>query len=102
MVSRLFQSWSDRYGVEKSLRPEQNRDALEQFLAPLAIAEFTFEAALVYGQIRADLEKRGTQIGSLDTLIAAHAVSLDVPLVTANVKEFSRIPELKIEDWMNR
>jgi tRNA(fMet)-specific endonuclease VapC len=88
-----------QHGVAKSSHSEQNLAALEQFLLPLAIADFGYDAAVVYGQIRAQLEKRGTPIGSMNLLIAAHALSLDTILVTNNVKEFARVPRLKGEDW---
>jgi tRNA(fMet)-specific endonuclease VapC len=87
------------FGVEKSQSVAQNHLALQQFLLPLVIAEFDHDAALAYGQIRADLERRGMAIGALDTLIGAHAVSLGSTLVTNNTKEFSRIPSLTIENW---
>lgn len=89
-----------QHGVAKSQSPEKNQAALEHFLMPLAIADFGYEAAIVYGPLRASLERRGTPIGSMDLLIAAHAVSLDTILVTNNVKEFKRIPNLEIEDWV--
>jgi tRNA(fMet)-specific endonuclease VapC len=89
------------YGVQKSRLRDQNQQALLQFLAPLVIAEFDAEAALAYGQLRADLEAQGTPIGSLDTLIAGHAVSLGVTIVTNNEREFSRVPKLNIENWVS-
>ena len=55
---------------------------------------------MVYGEIRSDLERKGTPIGSLDTLIAAHAKSLGLTLVTNNEKEFNRVEGLKIENWI--
>jgi tRNA(fMet)-specific endonuclease VapC len=88
-----------RYGAEKSSRPEQNLEALGRFLLPLEILAFGGEAAAAYGRIRAVLEKAGTPIGPLDTLIAAHAVSMDVTLVTNNTREFQRVPDLEFEDW---
>lgn len=88
-----------RYGAEKSARPEQNTQALDQFLLPLEVVDFGAEATKEYGRIRADLEKRGTPIGPLDTLIAAHAASLGAVLVTNNTREFERVPGLKLEDW---
>jgi tRNA(fMet)-specific endonuclease VapC len=88
-----------RHGVEKSLRPEQNTQALEQFLLPIEIAELGVEAAKEYGSIRAALERQGTPIGPLDTLIATHAQSLDATLVTNNTREFERVPSLRLEDW---
>lgn len=86
------------FGVAKSGSP-RNRQALEMFLAPLEILPFDERCIWVYGDLRTDLEKRGLSIGSLDTLIAAHALSLNVPLVTNNLREFSRIPGLRLENW---
>lgn len=74
---------------------------LYHFLLPLTLWEFDRSAATIYGNLRASLEKKGTPIGSLDTLIAAHALSLQVILVTNNLKEFSRIPNLKLENWVS-
>ena len=88
-----------RYGAEKSAVPEQNREALSRFLLPLEVLAFGDEAAAAYGRVRAALEKAGTPIGPLDTLIAAHAVGLGVTLVTNNTREFSRVPDLELEDW---
>ena len=92
-LSELF------YGVSKSSKPEQNQMALTQFVAPLEILPYDDEAALYYGDLRAHLEKQGTPIGSLDMLIAAHALSIDCILVTNNVREFIRTPHLKIDNW---
>lgn len=88
-----------RYGVEKSTRPEQNLRALEQFLLPLEVLDFGPEATVSYGRVRASLEERGMTIGPLDTLIAAHALSLGATLVTNNTREFERVSGLRIEDW---
>lgn len=88
-----------RYGAEKSARPEQNLEALGRFLLPLEILAFGGEDAAAYGRVRADLEKVGTPIGPLDTLIAAHAVSMSVTLVTNNTREFGRVSGLEVEDW---
>ena len=93
-VAELF------YGVQKSQHRKQNQAALMQFMAPLEIAEFDNDAAFNYGQIRADLERKRRPIGSLDTLIAGHAVSLGVALVTNNEREFSRVPGLNVENWV--
>lgn len=87
------------YGVAKSTRPAKNREALGQFVSPLEIAAFDRPAGAAYGKLRTTLEKKGQPIGSLDLLIAAHALSLDVRLVTHNVREFGKIPGLRIEDW---
>lgn len=89
-----------QYGISKSSKPEKNQHALDLFLLPLDILDFNGRAAIDYGKIRSDLEKRGTPIGSLDLLIAAHARSLGVTLVTNNVKEFIRVKKLKVENWI--
>ena len=88
-----------QYGVMKSSNPGKNQEALERFITPLQIFEFGFDQTLVYVQIRAELERKGTPIGPLDTLIASHAVSLDLILVTNNMREFKRIPDLQLENW---
>jgi tRNA(fMet)-specific endonuclease VapC len=87
------------YGVSASSRPAKNREALDQFVSPLEVAPFERQATAEYGRLRAALEKKGQTIGSMDLLIAAHAVSLDVRLVTHNSRELGRVPALKIEDW---
>lgn len=89
------------FGVQKSQFPAKNQQALTQFFLPLQIADFDHAAAVVYGDIRAKLEKQGMPIGSLDTLIAAHTLSLQVTLITNNVKKFRRIPNLKIDNWVS-
>lgn len=88
-----------RYGADKSSNPARNHNALDAFLLPLQIIEFTAQAAEFYGRVRADLEYRGLPIGPLDTMIASHALSLGVPIVTNNVAEFSRVTGLHVEDW---
>ena len=87
-------------GVEKSAAVEKNRLALSMFLANMEILGFDVEAADCYGKIRADLEKKGRPIGPLDMMIAAHAQSLGYTVVTNNVKEFSRVSALRIENWV--
>ncbi len=89
------------YGVEKSSYPVRNKDALTKFLIPLDIVDFDYESAIYYGKIRAELERKGTPIGSMDLLIAAHAMQMGVILITNNVKEFNRIDGLIIENWVN-
>jgi tRNA(fMet)-specific endonuclease VapC len=88
-----------RYGVSKSLHVEKNRQALDEFILPLEIAGFDEQAAGEYGFIRAELEKIGKPIGSMDMLIGAHALALGVTLVTNDTKEFKQIKSLKIADW---
>jgi tRNA(fMet)-specific endonuclease VapC len=88
------------YGAEKSSQPKRNREALEQFIEALEIAPFDRQATNKYGQIRVHLEKKGQRIGGMDLLIAAHARSLGVTLVTNNEREFKRVPGLRVENWM--
>jgi tRNA(fMet)-specific endonuclease VapC len=91
-----------QYGVHKSQMLEKNQVALNSFLLPLEIAPFEENAAAEYGKIRSALEKSGVSIGSLDTLIGAHAKSLNAILVTNNIREFERIEGLKIENWIGQ
>ena len=88
-----------QYGVAKSTYRKKNEVRLEEFLAPLVILTYDQAAARVYGDIRFQLEKRGRLIGPLDLLIAAHAISQNLVLITNNNKEFKRIKKLKIENW---
>lgn len=87
------------YGVAKS-GSERNRRALEMFLAPLEIVPFDERAVWAYGELRVELERRGESIGALDTMIAAHALSLRAVLVTNNTREFSRVNGLQLENWV--
>lgn len=89
-----------RYGVAKSTHQEKNSKALDEFITPLEVVSFDEKAAHFYGDIRAALEKSGTPIGAMDMLIAAHAVSLGIPLVINNSREFVRIPALTVIDWI--
>ena len=89
------------YGVEKSFHRERNRLALAEFIAPLSVLSYDDHAALAYGKLRVLLEREGSPIGSLDTLIGAHALSAKAILVTNNEREFKRIPELKVENWIS-
>ena len=88
-----------RYGADKSGNATKNHTALDSFLAPLAIVDFDPECAEHYGRVRSDLERIGQPIGLLDTMIAAHALRLRIPLVTNNTKEFARVSGLTLEDW---
>jgi len=89
------------YGVAKSQFAKKNQAALEEFILPLIVADFDEPATQYYGVLRATLEKKGIPIGPLDTMIAAHALSLNVTLVTNNTKEFSRVKELNLLDWIS-
>jgi tRNA(fMet)-specific endonuclease VapC len=90
------------YGIEKSKNKKANQDALDEFLLPLTILPFHGKKLVTcYGEIRASLESKGRIIGPLDMLIAAHALSLDLTIISNNIKEFSRIPKLKSENWIH-
>ncbi len=87
------------YGVEVSPRRHKDQAALNEFLRYVAALDFPETAALDYARIRADLKARGTMIGGNDLLIAAHALSSGLTLVTNNTREFSRVRGLNIENW---
>jgi tRNA(fMet)-specific endonuclease VapC len=89
-----------RYGIIKSARPQENRAILKAFLA-LDVTPWPFEPedAEEAGEIRAELERRGTPIGPYDVLIAAQARRRGAVLITANTLEFARVPGLNIENW---
>ena len=87
------------YGVFNSSNPERTQLALTLFLANIDVIPFGDDAAVEYGRIRADLRRKGTPIGANDLMIAAHAKSLGMTLVTNNTREFSRVEGLMLEDW---
>ena len=90
-----------RYGATKSKSASRNHSALDNFLASFEIADFDTRSAIAYGAIRTELEKSGTPIGPLDTLIAAQAVAYNFTLVTDNVREFKRVKKLAgLENWL--
>ena len=64
--------------------------------------DFDYNASITYGKVRSYLEKKGTPIGALDTLIAAHALSINIPIVTNNEREFIRVPNLHVENWVKK
>jgi len=88
------------FGVANSTYPEKNSNALIQMLSSIDTLPFDSRASAAYGPLRAKLQQGGLLIGSLDMLIAAHAMSLNLTLVTNNVREFSRIDSLNIENWV--
>lgn len=88
-----------QYGVERSRDPDRNRMALLEFLVPFRLLAFDPSAAHSYGVIRRQLEGMGTPIGALDTLIAAHALSRKLTVVTSNEREFRRVRGLTVENW---
>lgn len=87
------------HGVEKSQDAERNRVAITLFLSPLSVLEFDNYAAEEYGKVRTELERKGTPIGPMDTLIAAHARAENLILVTNNTREFNRVEGLNVENW---
>jgi tRNA(fMet)-specific endonuclease VapC len=89
-----------QYGVARSARPAHHAALLLQFCAPLAILPFDQQAAAAYGPLRAALERKGARIGPLDALIAAHALSGGMTLITNNEREFRRVAGLKVENWL--
>lgn len=87
------------FGVAKS-GSARNREALAMFLSPLDVLPFDATAIWHYAELRADLERRGQPIGALDTLIAAHALATNAILVTNNLREFTRVPGLRLQNWV--
>lgn len=87
------------HGIEKSSYPEKNRAALTRFLAIIEVLPFDEIAAKKYGKVCAYLQRQGTPIGTIDMLIAGHAIAADCIIVTNNVREFERVPGLTIENW---
>ncbi len=89
-----------QYGAFKSKQIKKNIKRLEEFLGPFEIISYDENASICYGEIRSLLEKQGNVIGPLDMLIAAHALSENLTLITNNEKEFKRIKSLKVENWI--
>lgn len=87
------------YGVQASANPEKNMIALMKFLTIVEVLPFDSSAAEEYGKICADLRKKGTPIGTMDTLISAHAKAENLIVVTHNTREFERVSGLELEDW---
>jgi tRNA(fMet)-specific endonuclease VapC len=88
-----------RTGAAKSASAAKTLRLVENFLSPLSILEFTSDDAVAYARVRAKLERAGTPIGPLDTLIAAQAVARRLVLVSNNVREFGRVPGLPLQNW---
>ncbi len=88
------------FGAAKSSRPQSTRAGVDAFLKPFEVLTFAAEAAEQYAEIRLQLEKAGKPIGERDLLIAAIAKSRRLTVVTHNVREFSRVPNLRVEDWL--
>lgn len=88
------------HGIEKSSYPEKNRAALTRFLAIIKVLPFDETAANEYGKVCAGLQRRGTPIGTMDMLIAEHAIAADCIIVANHIREFERVPGLTIENWV--
>jgi tRNA(fMet)-specific endonuclease VapC len=88
------------YGIIQSHKWKHNQEALSDFLQYVTVSDWPAHAAPEYGRIRADLRKKGTPIGAMDLLIAAHALAMNTVVVTANVKEFRRVARLRVENWL--
>lgn len=111
VIQKIKENWQDglcisvitlaelEHGVEKSLYPDRNRAALMGFISILDVLPFDDFAAVEYGRICAYLQQTGRPIGTMDMLIAAHANAEGKILVTNNVREFERVPRLRIENW---
>ena len=89
------------YGIEKNNSHQRNLFALENFITPLTVVDFTLEAAIKAAQIRNALHKQGTPIGPYDIQIASIAISLNMVLLTNNTREFERVDGLKLENWVS-
>lgn len=89
-----------QYGVRKSRWRKANQALLDEFLLDFNVNDYGASAAVFYGELRTDLEKRGQPIGPMDMMIAGHALSLDAALVTHNTGEFARVKGLRLEDWV--
>ena len=89
-----------RVGVEKSRESERNARFLVDVLAPFAVLPFDDPASIQSAKVRVHLERKGLGIGPYDTLIAGHALSIPAELVTANTRKFSRVPRLKLANWI--
>ncbi|EIT9276237.1 tRNA(fMet)-specific endonuclease VapC [Salmonella enterica subsp. enterica serovar Saintpaul] len=87
------------YGAEKSQAPERNLAVVEEFVSRLEVLDYDAQAAIHSGQIRAELARKGTPVGPYDQMIAGHARSRGLVVVTNNIREFERIPGIRTEDW---
>ena len=91
-----------QYGACKSKQIKKNIQRLDEFLSPFEILAYDENASIFYGKIRSQLEINGEVIGPLDMLIAAHALSENLTLITNNEKEFKRVKSLKVKNWVKK
>ena len=89
------------FGVANSQKKKKNEAALKDFLEFVTSLDWPCAASPLYGRIRSQLQKLGTPIGAMDLLIATHALFLNTVLVTNNTREFERVPDLKVENWLS-
>jgi tRNA(fMet)-specific endonuclease VapC len=89
------------YGAEKSVHVDKNLEAIEEFISHLDVLPYDAKASLHYGQVKASLEKKGEIIGENDIHIAAHTISQGLILVTNNLREFKRVSNLALENWID-
>jgi tRNA(fMet)-specific endonuclease VapC len=89
-----------QYGVERSSSKKMNQEIIKDFISRLSVLSWDMEAAGHYAKIRSNLEKKGTPIGNMDLMIAAHALSQKCTIVSNNLREFKRVQDLKYENWV--
>lgn len=89
-----------QYGVERSSSKKLNQQVINDFISRLLVLPWDNKAAIEYGKLRNTLNKKGTPVGNMDLMIASHAVSLKMTIVSNNLKEFRRIPKLQYENWV--
>ena len=89
-----------QYGACKSKQIKKSLKRLDEFLSPFEVLAYDENASNYYGKFRSNLEKQGNVIGPLDMLIAAHALSENLTLITNNEKEFNRVKALKVDNWV--
>lgn len=89
-----------QYGVERSSSKKMNQEIIKDFISRLIVLSWDMDAASQYGKIRSNLEKKGTPIGNMDLMIAAHALSQKCIIVSNNLREFKRVEGLKYENWV--
>ena len=100
VCTSIIVACESRFGAKKKNSPKLI-EKLEIILNSIEILPLIHPVEQYYAEIRTDLEQQGTPIGGNDLLIAAHALTLNLTVITANVREFARVPNLKVENWLN-